>query len=92
MRAEPLTPDRDASRPSARAVFDRANSQLGMVDELRKVVRDAPALGHDTTPEQRAAWIRHVITICRLEDVKVRPSRSETWAEAFERVHGEPLA
>ena len=76
---------------TARAVFDRANSQLGMIDLLRKVVRDAPALGRDTTPDQRTAWLRHVITICRLEDVRVRPSRPETWAQAFERVCGEVL-
>ncbi len=88
----PLTPDGDARLPTARAVFDRANSQLAMIDELRKVVRDAPRLGHDTTPEQRAAWIRHVIDACRLADVKVRPTRAETWAQAFERVHGEALA
>jgi len=80
------------SAATTRAVFDRANSQLAMIDELRKVVRDAPRLAHDSTPEQRAAWIRHVIDICRLGDVKVRPTRAETWAEAFERVHGEALA
>lgn len=90
--SEVRTPDTAAHRLTARAVFDRANSQLGMIDELRKVVRDAPRLGQDSTTEQREAWIRHVIDVCRLADVKVRPTRAETWAEAFERVHGEALA
>jgi hypothetical protein len=81
------------SATTARAVFDRVNSQRGMVQELTSQLHTIalPRLGHDSTPEQREAWIRHVITTHALADLKVRPSQSRTWAHAFEQVHGEPL-
>ncbi len=79
-----------ASRTST-ATLDRMARQWLMVMELRKVARDVPRLPITTTADQRASWLRDVIQRNGLADIKVRPSRSETWAQAFERVCGEGL-
>lgn len=79
--------------PTARAVFDRANSQMAMCRELISQLHPIvlPPFKAGTTEDERTSWIRHVITTHSIADIKVRPSRPETWAQAFERVCGEGL-
>lgn len=78
---------------STRAVFDRANRQMAMCRELISQLHPIvlPPFKAGTTEDERSAWLRYVITTYDLADSKVRPSRSETWAQAFERVCGEGL-
>lgn len=78
---------------AVRAVFDRANRQMAMCRELISQLHPIvlPPFRPGTTEDERTEWLRHVITTHKLADIKVRPSRSETWAQAFERVCGEGL-
>lgn len=79
---------------AARAVFDRTNRQMAMCRELIAQLHPIvlPPFRPGTTEDERAEWLRYVITTHGLADIKVRPSRPETWAQAFERVCGEGLA
>ena len=82
------------SATPVRTVLDRAGSQIGMVRELIAQLHPIvlPPFAPGTTEDERAAWIRHVITTHGLADLKIRPTRAETWAQGFERLCGESLA
>ncbi len=83
-------------RPSAAAVrasiafqrpveFDLLDRQTAMAAELHI------ALPVVHGPSTRMELIRREIEKRGIADHRVRQSRSETWAQAFERVHGEGL-
>ena len=84
-------------RPSAAAVkasiafqarpqeFDLRDRQTAMAAELHI------ALPVVHGPSTRMELIRKEILMRGMADHRVRQSRSETWAQAFERVHGEAL-
>ena len=65
--------------------FDLLDRQTAMAAELRI------ALPVVHGPSTRMELIRKEILMRGLADHRVRQSRSETWAQAFERVHGESL-
>ena len=65
--------------------FDLLDRQTAMAAELHI------ALPIVHGPSTRMELIRREIEKRGLADHRVRQSRSETWAQAFERVHGEPL-
>lgn len=65
--------------------FDLLDRQTAMAAELRI------ALPVVHGPSTRMELIRKEILMRGLADHRVRQSRSETWAQAFERVHGETL-
>lgn len=75
------------------ASFDLLRRQWAMVADMttRGIAATMPPLPHVSTTDQRAAWLREAIERNGLADLKVRPSKTETWAQAFERVNGEPL-
>jgi hypothetical protein len=92
-----LSPRRGSQRPSAERIaksiafqarpqeFDLLDRQTAMAAELHI------ALPSVHGPSTRMELIRREIEKRGLADHRVRQSRSETWAQAFERVHGEAL-
>ena len=77
---------------AVRAVFDRVNRQRRMVRELQLRFRNAPDIGLSPSEQQRVAWIREVIERNGLADVRVQASKSDTWAQVFERAAEESWA
>lgn len=77
---------------TTRAVFDRVAKQRWMVRELQLRVRNVPHLGLAPTEQQRVAWIREVIERNGLADVRAVSSKSDTWAQVFERAAEEAWA
>lgn len=65
--------------------FDLLDRQTAMAAELRI------ALPVSHGPSNRMELIRREILKRGMAEHRVRQSRSETWAQAFERVHGEAL-
>lgn len=65
--------------------FDLLDRQTAMAAELHI------ALPVVHGPSTRMELIRKEILMRGMADHRVRQSRSETWAQAFERVHGEAL-
>ena len=65
--------------------FDLLDRQTAMAAELHI------ALPIVHGPSTRMELIRKEIMTRGMADHRVRQSRSETWAQAFERVHGEAL-
>ena len=75
------------------AELDVAGRQFAMIRELASQLHPIalPAFPLGSGRDDRAAWIRHVITTHGLAELKVRPTAQRTWAQAFEQVHGEAL-
>ena len=85
-----------SAAPTARVVFDRANSQMEtqqrMLGRLSLLRGEAIPLPMTRSPSILAELIRHWIQELACADHAAQASKPETWAQAFERVHGEGLA
>lgn len=88
---------RTQRRPSAAAV--KASAAFQAPDQSLLLARKQFAMAQElritlpvvSTPTSRMEALRRWIVETHIADHKVRPSHTETWAQAFERVHGEPL-
>ncbi len=78
-------------RPPGFEVFDSMAEQKRMLRLLGVVRGEVIAIPVRHDPEVLRELIRHYITELRVSEHKVSQAHSQTWAQAFERLHGEPL-
>lgn len=99
-----LTPKRGSERPSAQRiaasmrfqspgfdVFALQDTQKRMLKRLALLRGEEIALPLRHDQHVLKELIRHFVRELNVADHKAQPTSPETWAQAFERVHGEAL-
>jgi hypothetical protein len=99
-----LSPRRGSERPSAQRIaasmrfqspgfefFALQDTQKRMLTRLGQLRGEPITLPFRYDQDALKALIRHFVRELNVADHKAQPTSPETWAQAFERVHGEAL-